>query len=159
MRRPAYRVDRGAVAPKLGDGEHGHADVEDDDFLLVHHDGGQIVRVLVVPGDPQQRALVAALVDDRRVLEVSQVEVPHRAVLPCRGEHAHVLREADVVDGLVVRDELGLNNLLLNVPNRARRVDARSAYHVHVLLVPVETCQRRAVLRLLCAVVILLDLR
>ena len=56
------------MSPQLGYWEHGHPDVKDNDLVLVHHDCGQVVRVLLVPCNAEQRALVLALIDDGRVL-------------------------------------------------------------------------------------------
>mmetsp|Transcript_15700 Transcript_15700/g.54521 ORF Transcript_15700/g.54521 Transcript_15700/m.54521 type:complete len:294 (-) Transcript_15700:197-1078(-) len=86
------------------------------------------------------------------MLQVPQVEHAHRAVRAHRRELVLVPPERDVVHGLVVRDELRLGLLRVDVPNGARGVDRGRADDVEVLLVPVERRQRRAVLALLVVV-------
>lgn len=55
VRRPGDAVDARAVVVEARHGRAGHAHVQDDDFARVHGDGGQVVRVLLVPRQPQQR--------------------------------------------------------------------------------------------------------
>ena len=90
VRRPGQRVDALRVALQLRRRQRGHADVQDDDTIRVHRDHRQIVRVLLIPLQPNQRhrraaLAVCALVDDRRVLQAAQVEHAH---LPGAGRPA-----------------------------------------------------------------------
>ena len=82
VRRPRQRVDALRVALQLRRRQRGHADVQDNDTIRVHSDHRQIVGVLLIPLQPNQRhwraaLAVCALVDDRRVLEAPQVEHAH----------------------------------------------------------------------------------
>ena len=94
VRRPRQRVDALGVALQLRCRQRGHADVQDNDTIRVHRDHRQIVGVLLIPLQPNQRhwraaLAVCALVDDRRVLEAPQVEHAHlqgaRRPAPKRG--------------------------------------------------------------------------
>ena len=49
------------AAARLGGGQRGHADVEDDDLVRVHRDRREVVGVLLVPRQPDQRDGRAAL--------------------------------------------------------------------------------------------------
>ena len=68
VRRPGDPVDARPVVvePRYGRARHPH--VEDDDLARVHGDGGQVVGILLVPGQPQERRVAGVLVDDGRVL-------------------------------------------------------------------------------------------
>ena len=55
-----------------GHGGAGHSDVQDDHLAGVHGHGGQVVGVLLVPGQPQQRRVVRVLVYNGAVLQVSE---------------------------------------------------------------------------------------
>jgi hypothetical protein len=94
VRRPRQRVDALGVALQLRCRQRGHADVQDNDTIRVHRDHRQIVGVLLIPLQSNQRhwraaLAVCALVDDRRVLEAPQVEHAHlqgaRRPAPKRG--------------------------------------------------------------------------
>lgn len=43
--------------------------VEDDCLRVISHHGGQIVRILLVPGEPQEGGLVLGFKDDGRMLQ------------------------------------------------------------------------------------------
>lgn len=53
VRGPGDAVDAGAVVVEARHGSAGHAHVQDDDLAGVHRDRGQVVRVLLVPRQPQ----------------------------------------------------------------------------------------------------------
>lgn len=66
----------------------------------VHGHCGEIVGILLVPAESQQWVVLGVLVDDGAVLQVPQVEHPHRAVGAHRGKHvpaATRAAEGDVV--------------------------------------------------------------
>ena len=81
------------------------------------------------------------------MLEVSQIEVPDRAVFAAGSEDVCVA-EADVVHCRVVRDQLRRHRLLLNVPDRACRINRRGSNNSRSLLIPVKTGDRGAILRI-----------
>ena len=60
------------------------------------------------------------------MLEVPQVKVANRAVFPAGGKNMRVTK-ANIVDSRVVSDQLRRNGLLLDVPDRARRINRRGA--------------------------------
>ena len=62
---PGNAIDTGAMVVQPGNRSARHSYVEDDDFAGVHGNGGKIVGVLLVPGEPQQRGVCWVLVDDR----------------------------------------------------------------------------------------------
>ena len=156
--RPGDPVDARPVIVEPRHGRARHPDVEDDDLAGVHGDGREVVGVLLVPGEAEERRVAGVLVDDGGVLEVPQVEHAHGAVGADRGEHvpaAAGLGEGDVVDLLVVRDQLRLDVARdgvdapehlarLQPPDGARRVDGGGPEQVGVDLVPVEGGERRA---------------
>ena len=47
---------------------------QDYDVTSVHGHGCQVVGVLLVPGQPQERCVLRVLVDDGRVLQVTKIE-------------------------------------------------------------------------------------
>lgn len=142
--RPDRAVHARLVLRQRRQGYRGSSDVDDRHAHIVHGDGGYVVAVDLVPGDSEQRRDGVGLVDDRGVLEVPLVEEPHGAVGPARGEE-ELLREVEVVDGLVMRDELRLDLLLLYVPDRAGRVHRGRADARGVVRVPVEGREGRVV--------------
>ena len=83
---PRNAVDAGSVVVESGHGGAGDAHVQDDDLAGVHGHGGQVVGVLLIPGQPQQGRVRGVLVDDGRVLQVAQVE------------HANATVGADLMD-------------------------------------------------------------
>jgi len=132
MWRPANGVYKRGVAAECDDRVLGHADVEDDYFVGLVHDGCEVVGVVAVPGDSEEGQFLR-LEDDGGVFEFSEVEVADGAVLACGGEGVHVVREGDVVHRLVVRDQLRFDALLVHVPDRAGRVDRGGADHARVV--------------------------
>ena len=87
-------------------------DVQDDDLAGVHGDSGEVVGVLLVPGEAEEGRVAGVFVDDGGVLEVAQIEHPHGPVGTNRSEHvaaAAGFTEGDVVDLLVVGDQLRLH--------------------------------------------------
>lgn len=61
MRRPGDAVDAGAMVVEPGDGRAGDAHVQDDDLARVHGHRGQVVRVLLVPRQPEQGRVLRVL--------------------------------------------------------------------------------------------------
>lgn len=95
-------------------------------------------RVLLVPTEAHKGGIgLGALVDDGGVLLVAEVEHPDRAIGGDGGEDADAA-PGDVVHLLVVGDELGVDHLLLDVPDGAGGVDAGGADPAGLGLVPVE---------------------
>ena len=137
---------------ELRDGDGGIPNVQDDHFAGVHENSSHEAGILLVPAEPQQgRVWLRALVDDGRVLLVAQVENPHGSVRR-HGRKDAGTAPRDVVNLLVVRDELRVDNALLDVPDCARRVDAARAQPLQVGLVPVERREWGAVVAVQLAV-------
>lgn len=67
-------------------------DIQDDRLRRVGQDGGEVVRVLLVPAEPHQRRQVVRLVDDGGVLQRPQVEHAHATIGSHRRED--ILRPA-----------------------------------------------------------------
>ena len=167
VRSPGDAVDARPVIAETGHGSARDPHVQNHHLARVHGDGGQIGRILSVPGQSQQRPVLRIFVDDGRVLQVAQVKHSDRAVGAHRGEHiptATCPAEGNVVNFLVVGDELSLDVSRdasrwlahsphhlprLQTPNGARRVDARCANEIGFNFVPVETCERSAKVRVL----------
>ena len=83
---------------------------------MVHLDDCHVVRVVSVPGELHDRLVVLGLVEHRGVFQVAQVELPRATVCADGSEGVPVRGEADVVDFFVVRDQLGVDDLLFDVP-------------------------------------------
>ena len=77
------------------------------------------------------------------MLQVTDIKLTHTPVGPHRCEYVPLPGEVDIVDLLVVGDELREDSGLLDVPDRAGRVDRTGADEVGQLGVPVEGGQRR----------------
>ncbi len=115
----------------------------------VHHDRGEVVGVLSVPGHTQEGCLLWTFEQDRRVLQVPDIKVSDGAVGAGAGEGVNALGECDVEHFLVVGDQLCFDCLLLNVPDSAGCVDAAGADGCGIAHIPVKGCQRRREVRLL----------
>mmetsp|Transcript_454 Transcript_454/g.1152 ORF Transcript_454/g.1152 Transcript_454/m.1152 type:complete len:382 (-) Transcript_454:162-1307(-) len=157
VRRPRKRVDTLRVALELRGRQRRHPDVEHHDLVGVHGDRRQVVGILFVPRQPQQRHRrpplpVRTFVDDRRVLEAAQIEHADGAIGADRREDVDARREREVIHLFVVRDQLRFGLHLGDVPDGAGRVDRAGADDVRILLVPVERRQRRAELGVLVVV-------
>eukprot|EP00982_Pelagococcus_subviridis_P012854 31198-Pelagococcus_subviridis.AAC.22 len=152
VRRPRDDVHRRLVPGQLRDGHRGVPNVQDDHLAVVHLHRRHVPRVLLVPRESEQRRVrLRGLVYDRAVVFIPQVEHSNAAV---RGDAREHLRSPprDVVHLLVVRDELRVHSLSLEIPYRARRVQRRRPDPLELLLVPVERRQRRAKLGLFAVV-------
>merc|ERR1719158_1447118 len=51
---PGNSIDTGTVVVQSCNWSARHSDIEDDDFTGIHGDCGEIIGVLLVPGEPQQ---------------------------------------------------------------------------------------------------------
>ena len=81
------------------------------------------------------------------ISQFSSVEQAHRAIFSDRREYCFVNHaETYVIDCFVMRHELCWDRLFLNVPNRHRAVNRGWCYSLIVDLIPVECCNRLAVL-------------
>ncbi|MEE6464120.1 hypothetical protein FKM82_006183 [Ascaphus truei] len=155
VRGPGDAVDTGTVVVEPRHGGARYAHVQDDDLHPVHGHGGQVVEVLLVPAQPEQRVVLRVFVDDGAVLQVPQVKHPHPAVGPHRGEHVPAptrAAERDVVHLFVVGDQLCLHVAghqvhsaqhlpSFQAPDSAGRVNAGRAQQVGVHFVPIEVGQ------------------
>jgi len=72
------------------------------------------------------------------MLEISQVELPRTAIGSDRSENVLIRSETDIVNFLIVRDKLCVDNAFLDIPNSTGSVDAGCADQGHVDRVPVE---------------------
>lgn len=138
--------------------------VQNDHLARIHRNGRQIVRILFVPGETQQRNMSRILVDNCRMLQMTQIEHPHRTVSTDRREHIATAagpRERNIVDLLVVRNQLRLDVAddhatdrlaRFDAPDRAGGVDRRGAHQIRVHFVPVERRQRRTEIAVLVVV-------
>lgn len=107
---------------------------------------------MLVPSQSQQWGIgLWTFVDDGGVLLVSEVEDPYRSVGRDGGKYSS-FSPGDVVYLLIVRNQLSLHAALLNVPDRARRVDAAGTDSLRLDLVPIEGSQRGTELACLAVV-------
>ena len=67
--RPDNTVQGAVVVHELSHRHPGHSDVQDDGLVAVCVDGGQVVGVLLVPGQTQQRGQVLAFIQNSGVLQ------------------------------------------------------------------------------------------
>lgn len=152
LRGPPDRVNTPLVPLQLSDRHRGRSNVENHNLVRIHQDRRHVPEILLVPREPQERRVgLGALVDDGGVLLVAEVEDSHGSVGGDGGEDPG-LPPGDVVDLLVVRDELRLNDGALHVPDGARGVDAARAEAFGLDVVPVEGGQRGAELGRLAVV-------
>ena len=87
------------------------------------------------------------LINNRTMLQTPQVKHPHAPISATAHENIYAVRaEAHVEDLLVVRDQLRLGRQRRDVPDRARRVDARRDDQRGGDRVPVQGRQRGGVL-------------
>lgn len=167
VRGPGDAVHAGPVVAQPGDGRARDPHVQDDHLGSVHGDGGQVGRVLPVPGQPQERPVLGIFVDDGRVLQMAEVKHADGPIRPHRGEHVPAPAgpaEGDIVHLLVVGDELSLDVprdaprrladpsdhlTRLQTPDGAGSVDAGGADEVRLHFVPVETGERCTKVRVL----------
>lgn len=81
-------------------------DVDDECGARACAERRDVVRVAAVPRDARQRHELGALVDDRGVLQRTEVEQTHRAVGARRDERVARMSESDVEHFLVMRLDL-----------------------------------------------------
>ena len=116
----------------------------ENDHRTIHANGGHVSRILLVPPQTQQRRVWSlTLVNDRTVILVSQVENSHTSIRTYASENLWTTPR-DVVHLLIMRDELRVHALALDVPNRTRRVDRRRPHSLKLGLVPIKARQRCA---------------
>ena len=125
MRCPGHRVDATFVVVELGDWVLGLAYVDNRDEVLLHRNNRQIIRVLSIPRQPQQWQRIISVIQHRGMLQIPQIELPGTPVGTDGGEDVGCRGERYVVDLFVVRDQLCVHLPFVDVPDRARRVDAR----------------------------------
>ena len=109
MRRPGDAVHARTMVVQSSDGRARYSNVENDDLHGIDGECSEIVRVLFVPGESQQRVMLSVFVDDGRVLEMPEVEHSNGAVGADGREHvaaASASAEGDIVDFFVVSNEL-----------------------------------------------------
>lgn len=151
MRSPRDAIYTRSMVVKARHRRARHSHVQYDHLDGIHRYSRQVIRLLFIPGESQQRIMVRVFVNDGRVLEVTKIKHAHRTVGAHRGEHvaaAARATERDIVYFFVVRDQLGLDvagdlgaaEYLtgLEAPDRACGVDGGGADQVRVDLVPVE---------------------
>lgn len=144
LRSPSDGVDARSVPLQLRHRHRRRPDIQDHNFIAVHESRRHVPQILLVPSEPKQgRIGLRTLVDDRGVFLVPQIEDSDRSVGRNGGENPS-LAPGDVVDLLVVRDELRLDDAFLDVPDGAGGVDAGGADPPRLDVVPVERRERRA---------------
>ena len=143
--RPCHGVDASGVSSEFGDGDGGDANVQHDGAARVHLEGREVVGILFVPFQSQQRFQVGSFVYDGGMFETSQIEQSDGAVGAHRGENVGSPREGQVEDLSVVSDELRPCGLGVDVPDGAGGVDGGGTNHGWVVFVPVKGCQGGAV--------------
>lgn len=128
----------------------GHSDVQDDDLARVHGHGGQVVGILLVPGQPKEWSVCRVFVDDGGVLQVSEIKHSDRPIGTDRGKHVSAstsFAESDVIHLFVVGNQLGLDmtrHLVhsshhltrLQSPDGTGGVDGGSAKEIGIHFVP-----------------------
>lgn len=138
LRSPSNGIDAGSVPLQFGNRYRWGANVQDHNFIAVHQNGGHVPQILLVPGQSKQRGIgLGALVDDCGVLLVPQIENSDRPICRNRSKNPR-FTPGNVVDLLVVRDELRLDDPLLDIPDGASGVDAGGPNPPGFDVVPVE---------------------
>ena len=144
LRRPGNRIHTTLMSLQLRHRHRRRPDIQNHNLVAIHQNRRHVPQVLLVPRQSQQRRIgLRTLVDDRRVLLISQIENPHRTVGRNRSENPS-LPPRNVVNLLIMRNQLSLNDAALNVPDRTGRVDATSPDSLRLDLVPVERSERSA---------------
>lgn len=149
MWSPTYWVYWHPMPGQFCDWDHWNANIQNHHFILVLHYGSQVIWVHFIPSYTEQWRLILALIDNCRVLKVSEVKVSNWSVLSRRSKHVDILSETYIVNCFVMSYQLSLNYSLLYVPNGACGINTRSSNHIQVLLVPIKASKRRAIVRLL----------
>ena len=140
------------------DGFHGVSEVEDHDVIAVLLDRRQLINIPFIPGNPQQRLLIRTLINDRTVLQVPEIEVPHRAIL-ATGRKQILIPKTNIENGGIMRNQLRLNAILMNVPNGARGVNGARANYLRRMRIPIKTRNWRTVVRICVSRDFVLDKR
>mmetsp|Transcript_35862 Transcript_35862/g.61728 ORF Transcript_35862/g.61728 Transcript_35862/m.61728 type:complete len:225 (+) Transcript_35862:388-1062(+) len=142
---PGDAVERANVMNQLCNRSPGHSDIQNDRLRAVSVDGSNVVRILLVPGEPQEWCEVTRFIQNSTVLQGSEVEHSQRTIGAHCAEDVLPTRKGNVVDFLVVRYQLRLGHHRVDVPDGAGGVDGTCADDGRVRVIPVETRQRSAI--------------
>ena len=152
LRRPSDRIDTRLMSLELGNRHRRRPNIQNHNLIAIHENRRHVPQVLLVPSQPKERRIgKRTLIDNRRVLLVSQIKDPNGTIGGDRSENPS-LPPGNIVNLLVMSDELSLHDAALDVPNGARRVDATSTNSLRFDVVPVKGSERSTKLRGLAVV-------
>lgn len=146
MRRPRRSIHAPTMPPQLRHRHARHPYIQNNRPVGVHHEGGEVIRILLVPLQPQQGHEVLTLVHNGGMFQTSQIEHPDATVRTDGRKHVLPPGERQIENLPIVSDELRLGRLRRNVPNRARRVDRGRPDDVRIGFVPIKAGEGGAVL-------------
>jgi hypothetical protein len=147
LRRPSDRIDTRLMSLELGNRHRRRPNIQNHNLIAIHENRRHVPQVLLVPSQPKERRIgKRTLIDNRRVLLVSQIKDPNRTIGGDRSENPS-LPPGNIVNLLVMSDELSLHDAALDVPNGARRIDATSTNSLRFDVVPVKGSERSTKLR------------
>mmetsp|Transcript_8732 Transcript_8732/g.23570 ORF Transcript_8732/g.23570 Transcript_8732/m.23570 type:complete len:295 (-) Transcript_8732:195-1079(-) len=152
MRCPSRRIHGPQMPAQFCHGHGRYPNVQDGRPPRFRREGGQVVRILLVPFQTQQRFQIRTLVNDGAVRQTSEIEHAHGPVGTHGCEDVLAPRERQIEYLSIVRYELRPRRLRREIPYRAGGVDAGGSDHVGIRVVPIKRSQRRAVLARLVVV-------
>lgn len=75
--RPGDAIDTGSVVVQSGHWGAGNTHIQDHHLHPIHSHGSQVVGVLLVPAQSEQRVVLGILIDDGAVLKMAEIKHAH----------------------------------------------------------------------------------
>lgn len=152
VRSPGNRIDTCLMSLQLCNRYCGNTDVQDHHFWAVHQNSGHVTGVLFVPSKTQEGCVrLCTLIDNGRMLLISQVKHPYRAICRDRSKYTGTT-PSYVVYFFVMCNKLGVYNFFFNVPNSTCCVYAWCSQALWLGLVPIKRCQGGTIFTVLIVV-------
>lgn len=144
---PGDGVDLRGVALECADCLHGKTEVKYHHVITVLLNGCQLVNIPLIPRNPEKRLLIRTLIDDRTVLQITQIKMPHRSILSRRCKQV-LIPETNIKDGRIMCYQLGLYATCLDIPDCTGCINGTGTNHRWHVGIPIEACDWRAVIRI-----------